>query len=196
MEIAIQTYLEGIKKSCPNVAPEHLSHLAEGLTISELPAKQFYIQAGDLQTRIGYVYSGLIRAFYIDADGNEMTVNFIKAGDDATHYPALKNGTPSKFYFQSIEPSVVVDISYDYLIACCNRSHPLEHYLRLTMEDIFAAHLSRIEGFLFDNAEKRYLDFIKDKPALFNRISLSDLSSYLGIERQSLTRIRKKLLDK
>jgi DNA-binding MurR/RpiR family transcriptional regulator len=51
----------------------------------------------------------------------------------------------------------------------------------------------RIEGFLFDNAETRYLDFIEENPDLFNRVSLSYLASYLGIERQSLTRIRKKL---
>jgi DNA-binding MarR family transcriptional regulator len=51
----------------------------------------------------------------------------------------------------------------------------------------------RIESFLFENAETRYLDFIKENPDLFNRVSLSYLASYLGIERQSLTRIRKKL---
>ena len=77
MEIAIQTYLEGIKKSCPNVAPEHLSHLAEGLTISELPAKQFYILAGDLHTLIGHVYSGLTGAFFMHGVGYELTVTLI-----------------------------------------------------------------------------------------------------------------------
>ena len=51
----------------------------------------------------------------------------------------------------------------------------------------------RIESFLFDNAETRYLDFVKENPNLLNRVSLSYLASFLGIERQSLTRIRKKL---
>ena len=72
----------------------------------------------------------------------------------------------------------------------------IEHYLRLTVEDVFEQHLNRVEGFIFDNAEQRYLNFVKSNPDLFNRISISDLSSYLGIERQSLTRIRKKLFDK
>ena len=53
----------------------------------------------------------------------------------------------------------------------------------------------RIEGFLFENAETRYLEFVKENPDLFNRVSLSHLASFLGIERQSLTRIRKKLIQ-
>jgi Mn-dependent DtxR family transcriptional regulator len=51
----------------------------------------------------------------------------------------------------------------------------------------------RIESFLFENAETRYLDFIKESPDVYSRVSLTQLSSFLGIERQSLTRIRKKL---
>jgi len=51
----------------------------------------------------------------------------------------------------------------------------------------------RIESFLFETAEERYLDFIKDNPDLINRVSISHLSSSLRIERQTLTRIRKKL---
>jgi Mn-dependent DtxR family transcriptional regulator len=53
----------------------------------------------------------------------------------------------------------------------------------------------RIESFLFENAETRYLDFIKENLDLFNRVSLSNLASFLGIERQTLTRIRKKLAN-
>jgi DNA-binding MarR family transcriptional regulator len=53
----------------------------------------------------------------------------------------------------------------------------------------------RIESFLFENAETRYLEFVQENPDLFNRVSLSHLASFLGIERQSLTRIRKKLIQ-
>jgi DNA-binding MarR family transcriptional regulator len=52
----------------------------------------------------------------------------------------------------------------------------------------------RIEGFIFGNAESRYLSFVRENPALLNRVSVSHLASFLGIERQSLTRIRKRLV--
>ena len=89
-----------------------------------------------------------------------MTVNFIREGEYATHYPALKNGTPSKFYFQCLEPTIIINIPYKELIKHCDESRHIEHYLRLTVEDVFEQHLSRVEGFIFDNAEQRYLNFI------------------------------------
>jgi uncharacterized phage protein gp47/JayE len=69
----------------------------------------------------------------------------------------------------------------------------LERYGRLIAEEVLKQHQKRIESFLFENAEDRYLDFIKTFPNIHDRVSLSYLSTYLGIERQSLTRIRKKI---
>ena len=36
--------------------------------------------------------------------------------------------------------------------------------------------------------------YIQENPDLFNRVSLSHLASFLGMERQTLTRIRQKLV--
>ena len=196
MEAALKEYIEKIQEICPQIREEHLSQINKNFSITNIAQKHHYIKAGELQSSIGYIASGLIRAYYINENGNEVTVNFLKEGDYATHYPALKENKPSKFYFQSIEPTSIINIQYKFLIDLCDTSHPIERYLRVTIEEVFAQHLNRIEGFLFENAEQRYLNFIKNNPEIFNRISVSDLSSYLGIERQSLTRIRKKILTK
>jgi hypothetical protein len=64
---------------------------------------------------------------------------------------------------------------------------------RLIAEEVLRQQQRRIESFQFDSAEQRYLDFIKEHPELFNRVSLTHLSSFLGIERPSLSRIRKRI---
>ena len=196
METTFTKYIEKITEICPQIKEEHLEQIRKNFSIISIAQKQHYIKAGELQSNIGYIVNGLIRAYYIDENGNEVTVNFLKEGDYATHYPALKENAPSKFYFQSIEPTTIINIPYKFLVELCNESHPVERYLRTTIEEVFAQHLNRIEGFLFENAEQRYINFIKNNPDIFNRISISDLSTYLGIERQSLTRIRKKILSK
>jgi hypothetical protein len=63
----------------------------------------------------------------------------------------------------------------------------------LVTEEVLKVQQQRIESFLFNSAEDRYLDFMLSNPSLFNRVSLSYLASYIGIERQSLVRIRKKM---
>ena len=69
-------------------------------------------------------------------------------------------------------------------------------YGRLIAEHVLTVQTDRVESFLFENAEQRYLNFIDKNPDIINRISLTHLASYLGIERQSLSRIRKKIVEK
>jgi CRP-like cAMP-binding protein len=190
---AITTYLNSFQAICPNATIEELKYLESGLSVIELKPKHFFIHANTMQKEIGFVYSGLLRAFYIDNNGDEISVNYFRENRYATHYSAFITQTPSKYYFQCLEPTVLVTISYKHIQEGYERFPIFERYGRLVAEAVLKIQQKRIEGFLFDNAETRYLDFIKENPDLFNRVSLSYLASYLGIERQSLTRIRKKL---
>ncbi|MFM8485871.1 MAG: Crp/Fnr family transcriptional regulator [Bacteroidota bacterium] len=185
--------MEAVTALCPKVTDKELEYLRSGLTVTELKPRQFYIQANTVQKEIGFVFSGLLRAFFVDHSGSEISVNFIREGKYATHYPAFISQVPCKYYFQCIEPSMIVSLSYSHIQEGYNNYPGLERYGRLIAEEVLKSQQRRIEGFLFDNAETRYLDFIRENPDLFGRVSLSFLSSYLGIERHSLTRIRKRL---
>jgi CRP-like cAMP-binding protein len=193
MNNAFDTFLNSVTSFCPKVTKAELEYLQSGLTVNELKSKHFYIHANTIQKEIGFVFSGLLRAFYIDKDGNEISVNFIREGKYATHYSAFITQTPCKYYFQCIEPSIIVNLSYKHIQEGYNKFTNLERYGRLVAEEVLKVQQRRIESFLFENAETRYLEFVKENPDLFNRVSLSHLASFLGIERQSLTRIRKKL---
>lgn len=193
MDAAVVSYIQAVQSLCRNMSPEALDFMELGLRVSTLDAKQFYIQANTIQQDIGFVYRGLLRSFYVDSTGKEITVNFVRENRYATHYSAFITRTPARYYFQCIEPSVMVNLSYHHIQEGYDRFPDIERYGRLIAEAVLQFQQKRIEGFLFDPAEKRYLDFIKDNPDLFNRVSLSHLSSYLGIERQTLTRIRQKL---
>lgn len=193
MKEAITTYLNSVKSLCPKFTDEELEYFRRGLSITELQPKHFYIHANALQHEIGFVYQGLLRAFYVDEMGNEITVNFVRENRYATHYTGFISRTPSKYYFQCIEPTILVNLSYNYIQAGYDKYPNIERYGRLVAEAVLKFQQKRIESFLFETAEKRYLEFIQENPDLFNRISLSHLSSFLGIERQSLTRIRQKL---
>ncbi len=189
----MNTYLNAVRTLCPNVSHTALNYLKSGLRVVELQPKHFFIHANVIQQEIGFVFQGLIRAFYIDNQGNEITVNFVQENRYATHYTAFITRTPGKYNFQCIEPTILVNLSYDHIQTGYDKFPDIERYGRLIAEEVLKFQQKRIESFLFDTAEQRYLDFIKENPDLFNRVSLSHLSSFLGMERQTLTRIRQKL---
>lgn len=194
MEAAYNTFFQSVSTLCPTVTDAELDYLRTGLTLTECKAKHFYVHANVIQREIGFVHNGLLRSFYVDHQGNEITVNFIKENRYATHYTAFITQTPSKYYFQCIEPSILVNLSYHHIQKGYDMFPGIERYGRLIAEAVLQFQQNRIESFLFETAEQRYLDFIRENPDLFHRISLSHLSSFLGIERQTLTRIRKKLM--
>jgi CRP-like cAMP-binding protein len=195
MDDSIETFLNSVKSLCPKVTKAELAYLESGLTVREVNAKHFFIHANTIQKEIGFIYSGLIRAFYIDQNGNEISVNFFRENHYATHYPAFITQKPSKYYFQCIEPTTIVMVSYKHIQEGYEQFPIFERYGRLVAEEVLKMQQKRIESFLFENAETRYLEFVQENPDLFNRVSLSHLASFLGIERQSLTRIRKKLIQ-
>ena len=55
--------------------------------------------------------------------------------------------------------------------------------------------IQRVEDFLLKSPEERYLDLIQAHPDLYEKVPLYHISSYLGIQGPSLSRIRKRLAD-
>lgn len=193
MESGVEIFLKSVTIICPNITNDELSLFAAKLTITELKMKDLFIQSGKVQKAIGFITKGLVRSFIIDLDGNERTVGFYAEGEYATHYPAFITQKPSQYTIQCLEPTTFVCLSFADMQWMYQQFLVFERYGRLIAEEVLKQQQARIESFIFQTAEERYLDFVNHRPSLFNRISLSQLCSYLGIERQTLTRIRQKI---
>lgn len=185
-----------IKSIFPLLSEEEWLFLHEQLELVTLEKGEDFIASGEIQNRLGFVAEGLLRGFYINDKGEEVTTLFTAENGYATHYTALLNREPSKYCFRCLEPSKIVLISLDAMREGYRRFHGLETFGRLIAENILSSQQRRIEGFQFLNAEERYLQFLEENPHLAQRISLSHLSSYLGIQRPSLSRIRKNIAAK
>lgn len=193
LDTEIKRYLETIKTICPEIQKAELTTFGQTLTVTHLSEKDVYLAAGVLQPHMGFIISGLVRSFYVDQKGEEKTVRFIKELDYATHYTAFISKKPSSYSFQCLEPTIMVNISFEAMQHAYEKIPSVQKYGRIMAEEILKMQQARIESFLFGDAEKRYLDFMAKDPSLFNRVTLSHLCSYLGIQRQHLTRIRQKI---
>lgn len=196
MQADVEIYVRSIRALCPDLTDEELSQFAAKLTLLELDKKDLFIQSGKVQKALGFVTKGLIRSFFVDFNGNEINVGFYAEGDYATHYPAFITRQPSSYTIQCLEPTTFLCLTFEDLQWIYQQYPKFERYGRLVAEEILKRQQARIESFVFQTAEERYLDFAAHHAPLFNRVSLSQLSSYLGIERQTLTRIRQKLAHK
>lgn len=188
-----QKYLKHYLQQFSHLSEEELALLRSQLNFKEYKPKDFFLKNGDIQKKMGYVCKGLLRRYYINEKGKSITTGFVKENEYATDYPAFIQQRPSKYYLECLEPCTIIELSYEDIQEGYQNFKSHERYGRLIAEKVLTIQTDRVESFLFETAEERYLNFIKDNPGLINRISLTHLSSLLGIERQSLSRIRSKI---
>lgn len=172
------------------------NYIQENSQIISIPRKHKIIEEHKIQKNLFYLTSGLVRGFYINDKGEEITIRFLNNQGWVTNYSALIGQIPSQYIFQTLEPAELIILPFDLVKKGYQQFRGLETFGRLIAENVLKQQQERIESFQFLNAEQRYLQFIEKYPALFNRISVSHLCTYLGIQRQSLTRIRKKISQK
>jgi len=171
-------------------------YLQRNCELIRLPAKEIIIEEGKIQKNLFFLTSGLVRGFYVDEKGDEITIRFINHTGWITHYSSLVSNTPSKYIFQILEESEMVVLPYHVVQNGYKSFRGLEKFGRLIAENVLITLQSRIEQFQFLNAEERYLSFVEEYPELFGRVSISHLCTYLGMKRQTLTRIRKKIITR
>lgn len=189
----IKKYLNHIQRTCPELTDEELKAFSSGLTVTKLNKGDFYINAGQTQSQGGFLIVGLIRAFYTDNLGNDKTIYFVPENDYTFHYASFIDNKPSPLSFQCLEPSIIICFTPNHLQNAYRQLSKFDKYGRLIVETKLKMQQERLESLLYKNAEQRYVDFTNQFPQLLSRISISHLCSYLGVERQTLTRIRKKL---
>ncbi len=161
MEPGTEIFLRSVRTICPNLTDVELAQFASKLTIKELKKKDLFLQSGKVQKAIGFIAKGLTRSFFIDQAGNEITVGFYAEDDYATHYHAFITQQPSRYSIQCLEPTTMVYLSFVDMQWIYQQSPGFQQYGRLVAEEILMRQQARIESFLFQTAEERYLDFYR-----------------------------------
>jgi CRP/FNR family transcriptional regulator len=152
----------------------------------------YLVQQGKPSNQIAFIEKGLMRIFYL-ADGKEINNHFFLENDYAVSYLDFLKNRPSRYNIQALENCNVLTFDKKALELAYEESKNWERFGRIIAESVYAIATNRFESFLFLSARERYVQMLKDYPRFIQRIPLYHLASYLGIERESLSRIRKEL---
>jgi CRP/FNR family transcriptional regulator, anaerobic regulatory protein len=194
--IPTRLFIDKMQVICPDIDDNELTEFEKELYVKHFKKKEFIFDSTKPQDQIAYITSGIIRSYYINEQGSEITAWFVKEFDFVSDYPAFLNDAKSNYLFEAIENTTVVIIPKILILKAYETSPKFQKFGRLIAEEAVQFLQGRIESFLFKSATERYVEFMKNENELFNRLSVEHIATYLGVERQSLTRIRKKLSSK
>ena len=156
------------------------------------PKGTLLVKAGDRARESYFVIKGLVRAYYI-MDGEECTTSFYSEGE--AFEPIFKADQTAEHYFVCLEACVLSVATPDIEQDVMSRFPRFESVCRKFSEELLAKKQLAFDQFKHATPAQRYLNLLKSRPDLIQRVPQHQIASYLGITPESLSRIRKRLMQ-
>ncbi len=159
----------------------------------EFPKNDYLLNAGKTAKHYYFVEEGYIRTFAIDTKGNDISTGFYSRGDIVIDWPSFFLHHPTKEYTQALTDSVCWQLGFERFQELFHSVEKFREAGRSRLVSDYFSLKHRSIAMITDPAKDRYLRLLKEKPDLFNNVSLKQIATYLGITDTSLSRIRKEV---
>jgi CRP-like cAMP-binding protein len=157
-----------------------------------LKKKEHWKQCGDICTEIAFVVKGCIRTYYTKNDA-ERTGQFFFENSWYTDYESWLTRQPVNLGVEALEHTELLLIPFRQLERLYEQNPKFERVGRVMAENTIIGIRNRNLSLLNDSPEERYLELLKNRPKVIARIPQHIIASFLGIEPETLSRIRRKI---
>lgn len=154
---------------------------------------EFLFRENDICEFVGLTLKGCLRTVFVK-DGKEFTLFFHPEYRPVGDYESFRKQKPACFSCQAIEDSEVLIVNHQVLNVF-EQVPEGQKFLRLHAENLAFILRDKLLSLFRDSPEQRYLNLIQTEPEL-QRIPQYYLASYLGIEPESLSRLKRRIYQK
>ena len=179
-----------LQKKSSELTASNLSLFLAAATQRSLLRGENILKQGQICKAVLFVEKGHLRTFF-DKDGREINTSFTFEGNFTTNLKSLRSALPSEITIQAGEPTIVYEFNKDKLFELYKVSPEIESFGRKLIEQLLIVQEEHSNLFKIYSPTERYQYLLTKQPEILQRISLSQLASYLGIARETLSRIRK-----
>jgi len=159
----------------------------------KLRKKYFLLQEGEVCRYTAFVEKGILRTYSVDDKGAEHILQFGMEGWWSADLYSFFTKEPSVFNTEAVEECellLITQPSWDLLL---EKIPAFERYFRILLQNNLIATQRRLMGSLSETAEQKYLKLIDSYPDFVQRVPQHMIASYLGITRETLSRIRSQM---
>ncbi len=192
----ISTIRNRIRKRMPiPLTDDLIESYLDILQFRQVRKKQYVVQPGFPCREQIYVVHGAFRAFFIDNEGKEQTIQFAIDEWYINDTRSYLTDEPATLYVEALEDSVVALLPKAAFEALRDAHPEWQKVARITVQSGFAYAQKRMIANLQKSAEERYHEFLRDYPEMECRVPRHALASYLNMTQEYLSKIRRKLME-
>jgi CRP-like cAMP-binding protein len=190
MNIEFEKFLS---KNTP-LTKDMIKIIVENINMKMFKKGTVILNEGDKVNECYLILKGCIRS-YIMKEANEITIDFFIEEQSITP-PGYGKSILSKIYLECVEDTIAA-IGTPEKEAEMFKLFPVLKSTTLTLtEEILNNSNSSFIDYKISSAEERYKKLVEERPDLIQRIPQYQLAGYLGIQPESLSRIRKRISKK
>ena len=151
---------------------------------------QFLVERGNSVENDHFVIKGLIKQYYTNDEGKEHILQFAMETWWITDYPAYYKGGKATTNIDCLEDAEVLRLSISDRKKLCSELPKIQHFFLERSNNGYSALQRRILSLLDKDAKGRYEQIIELYPSLLQRVPKTLLASYLGVSRETLSRLQ------
>lgn len=181
-------------KTLAPIEESEISILESMYSRVDFSEKQYLLHAGDVCQDVFFIIKGIVRIGVFDQGQNDITINFRQEGEFVSDYKSFIKEEPASFVLQALEDTICLKTDrygFEKMYRDIENGNLIG---RKIMENIFFELYEMLISFHTDSAETRYIQLL-EAGELVNRIPQNYLASYIGVQPQSLSRIKRRYLE-
>lgn len=150
---------------------------------------QYLVQEGDPVYYSYFVVSGLLKLAHTGEDNKEHILHFAMEDWWVSDYQAFFSKSAATMSLDCLEDAEVLCITLENHEKLCSAVPRIEHFFLKKAYNGYFASQQRILSLLSNNAKERYELMLNLYPSLMQRVNKTLIASYLGVSRETLSRL-------
>jgi CRP-like cAMP-binding protein len=152
---------------------------------------ELILREGEVCNNASMIVEGLVRLYYLN-EGKDITSRLLEEGLIINSWLSYYKQQPSNEFIEAAEDSVLVCLDYNDIQKTYIEFPESNIIGRKETEYAFYLSERRTQMLRKHTAEEKYKYFLENHPTLLQRVPLKHIASYLGMNEETLSRVRSK----
>ncbi|WP_298481263.1 Crp/Fnr family transcriptional regulator [uncultured Maribacter sp.] len=178
-----------------SLSEQEKKYLQDAITKKVFHKNEIIFSEGKVSNEIYFVNQGCVRLFY-NVDGKDKTAFFYTTGQYICAGESFTFNIPATENYQAINQTEIFVLTKPKIEKLLQQVPKMEIIARIATENELITCQKLIACFITKSPEERYLDLLNTQGELFQQVPQQYIASYLGVSPETLSRIKKRILDK